>query len=99
VLQVDVCCSDGTFARAAVPSGASTGELFPTGRCCLVIDIKLYLPHITLLLIGVYEALELRDGGSDYMGKGVSKVCPKNLRVTFIYISMTLFFKSASNLE
>jgi hypothetical protein len=38
-----VCCSDGTFARAAVPSGASTGELFPTGRCCLVIDIKLYL--------------------------------------------------------
>ncbi|VAI26497.1 unnamed protein product [Triticum turgidum subsp. durum] len=43
---VDVCCSDGTFARAAVPSGASTG---------------------------VYEALELRDGGSDYLGKGVSK--------------------------
>jgi len=48
--QVDVCCSDGTFARAAVPSGASTG---------------------------VYEALELRDGGSDYLGKGVSKFCPK----------------------
>ncbi|GJM91113.1 hypothetical protein PR202_ga07457 [Eleusine coracana subsp. coracana] len=45
-LFVDVCCSDGTFARAAVPSGASTG---------------------------VYEALELRDGGSDYLGKGVSK--------------------------
>ncbi|GMY17454.1 enolase [Fagus crenata] len=33
-------------ARAAVPSGASTG---------------------------VYEALELRDGGSDYLGKGVLK--------------------------
>ncbi|VAH96735.1 unnamed protein product [Triticum turgidum subsp. durum] len=46
-VEVDVCCSDGTFARAAVPSGASTG---------------------------VYEALELRDGGSDYLGKGVSKV-------------------------
>ncbi|KAI4973214.1 hypothetical protein ZWY2020_028922 [Hordeum vulgare] len=45
---VDVCCSDGTFARAAVPSDASTG---------------------------VYEALELRDGGSDYLGRGVSKVC------------------------
>ncbi|CAN6342574.1 unnamed protein product [Urochloa humidicola] len=45
-VEVDVCCSDGTFARAAVPSGASTG---------------------------VYEALELRDGGSDYLGKGVSK--------------------------
>lgn len=26
-----------------------------------------------LLSIGIYEALELRDGGSDYMGKGVSK--------------------------
>lgn len=25
-------------------------------------------------LVGVYEALELRDGGSDYLGKGVSKV-------------------------
>ncbi|RDX70017.1 hypothetical protein CR513_50791, partial [Mucuna pruriens] len=37
---------DGTFARAAVPSGASTG---------------------------IYEALELRDGGSDYLGKGVLK--------------------------
>ncbi|XP_078152485.1 enolase 2-like [Carex rostrata] len=45
-VEVDVCLSDGTFARAAVPSGASTG---------------------------VYEALELRDGGSDYMGKGVLK--------------------------
>ncbi|KAE8806667.1 enolase [Hordeum vulgare] len=45
-VEVDVCCSDGTFARAVVPSGASTG---------------------------VYEALELRDGGSDYLGRGVSK--------------------------
>lgn len=31
---------------------------------------------------GVYEALELRDGGKDYMGKGVQKVfiflCPSN---------------------
>lgn len=23
---------------------------------------------------GIYEALELRDGGSDYLGKGVGKV-------------------------
>lgn len=44
--QVDITLSDGTLARAAVPSGASTG---------------------------IYEALELRDGGSDYLGKGVSK--------------------------
>ncbi|KAH7512100.1 hypothetical protein FEM48_Zijuj12G0054700 [Ziziphus jujuba var. spinosa] len=45
-VEVDVTLSDGSFARAAVPSGASTG---------------------------IYEALELRDGGSDYLGKGVSK--------------------------
>lgn len=25
-------------------------------------------------LKGIYEALELRDGGSDYLGKGVAKV-------------------------
>ncbi len=37
---------DGTVARAAVPSGASTGE---------------------------HEAVELRDGGSRYGGKGVEK--------------------------
>ncbi|XP_042389135.1 enolase-like [Zingiber officinale] len=45
-VEVDLTCDDGTFARAAVPSGASTGA---------------------------YEALELRDGGSDYLGKGVLK--------------------------
>ncbi|CAN6166480.1 unnamed protein product, partial [Urochloa humidicola] len=45
-VEVDVGLSDGSFARAAVPSGASTG---------------------------IYEALELRDGGSDYLGKGVLK--------------------------
>ncbi|PON52960.1 Enolase [Trema orientale] len=45
-VEVDVTLTNGTLARAAVPSGASTG---------------------------VYEALELRDGGSDYLGKGVLK--------------------------
>ncbi|XP_076917832.1 enolase 1-like [Bidens hawaiensis] len=45
-VEVDITLSDGTLARAAVPSGASTG---------------------------IYEALELRDGGSDYLGKGVLK--------------------------
>ncbi|KAF2289769.1 hypothetical protein GH714_038548 [Hevea brasiliensis] len=45
-VEADVKLSDGHLARAAVPSGASTG---------------------------IYEALELRDGGSDYLGKGVSK--------------------------
>ena len=43
-VEVDVTLSDGSSGRAAVPSGASTGE---------------------------HEALELRDGGAEYMGKGV----------------------------
>ena len=45
-VEVDVITENGVLGRAAVPSGASTGE---------------------------HEAVELRDGGSDYMGKGVSK--------------------------
>jgi enolase len=43
-VEVEVALIDGTFARAAVPSGASTGE---------------------------HEAVELRDGGDRYGGKGV----------------------------
>ncbi len=45
-IEVDVTTEDGSFGRAAVPSGASTGE---------------------------HEAVELRDGGSSYLGKGVLK--------------------------
>ena len=45
-VEVDVLTENGVLGRAAVPSGASTGE---------------------------HEAVELRDGGSDYMGKGVLK--------------------------
>jgi enolase len=45
-VEVEVALIDGTMARAAVPSGASTGE---------------------------HEAVELRDGGSRYGGKGVQK--------------------------
>ena len=45
-VEVDVITENGVMGRAAVPSGASTGE---------------------------HEAVELRDGGSAYMGKGVSK--------------------------
>ena len=45
-VEVDVETENGFIGRAAVPSGASTGE---------------------------YEAVELRDGGKDYMGKGVLK--------------------------
>ena len=43
-VEVDVTTDTGTMGRAAVPSGASTGE---------------------------HEAVELRDGGDAYMGKGV----------------------------
>lgn len=45
-IEVDVITENGFMGRAAVPSGASTGEL---------------------------EAVELRDGGKAYMGKGVLK--------------------------
>jgi len=43
-VEVDIVLDDGSFGRAAVPSGASTGA---------------------------HEAVELRDGGKEYMGKGV----------------------------
>ncbi|MEY8848192.1 phosphopyruvate hydratase [Psychroserpens sp. XS_ASV72] len=45
-VEVDVITENGITGRAAVPSGASTGE---------------------------HEAVELRDGGDAYMGKGVLK--------------------------
>jgi enolase len=45
-IEVDVVTENGVLGRAAVPSGASTGE---------------------------HEAVELRDGGKAYMGKGVQK--------------------------
>ncbi len=45
-VEVDVETENGIIGRAAVPSGASTGE---------------------------HEAVELRDGGNAYMGKGVLK--------------------------
>jgi enolase len=45
-VEVDVTTENGIQGRAAVPSGASTGE---------------------------HEAVELRDGGDAYMGKGVTE--------------------------
>ncbi|MEC4114422.1 phosphopyruvate hydratase [Myroides pelagicus] len=45
-VEVDVVTDAGFLGRAAVPSGASTGE---------------------------HEAVELRDGGNTFMGKGVRK--------------------------
>ncbi len=45
-VEVEVRTAAGGFGRAAVPSGASTGE---------------------------FEAVELRDGGDRYLGKGVTR--------------------------
>ena len=45
-VEVDLKLNDGSFGRAAVPSGASTGE---------------------------HEAVELRDGGKRYLGKGTKQ--------------------------
>ena len=45
-LEVEVALRGGAFGRAAVPSGASTGQ---------------------------FEAVESRDGGDRYLGKGVLK--------------------------
>ncbi len=45
-IEVDVFTESGAMGRAAVPSGASTGE---------------------------HEAVELRDGGTNFLGKGVLK--------------------------
>jgi enolase len=45
-VEVELSVRSGAWGRAAVPSGASTGE---------------------------FEATELRDGGADWMGKGVAK--------------------------
>jgi enolase len=45
-VEVELSVTSGAWGRAAVPSGASTGE---------------------------FEATELRDGGPDWMGKGVTR--------------------------
>jgi enolase len=45
-VEVELSVKSGAWGRAAVPSGASTGE---------------------------FEAVELRDGGSDWAGKGVTQ--------------------------
>ena len=54
-VEVDVVTENGILGRAAVPSGASTGE---------------------------HEAVELRDGGSDYVGKGVQKAIDTFIKKT-----------------
>jgi enolase len=53
-VEVEVLLDDGSFARAAVPSGASTGA---------------------------FEAVEKRDGGDRFGGKGVRQACDAVLEV------------------
>jgi len=64
-VEVDVITENGILGRAAVPSGASTGE---------------------------HEAVELRDGGSAYMGKGVLKAVENvNIQIAEELIGTSIF--------
>ncbi len=64
-VEVDVITENGILGRAAVPSGASTGE---------------------------HEAVELRDGGTDYVGKGVAQaVINVNTRIAEDIIGESVF--------
>jgi len=64
-IEVDVITENGTIGRAAVPSGASTGE---------------------------HEAVELRDGGKDFMGKGVLKaVSNVNTKIAEELLGVSVF--------
>jgi enolase len=64
-IEVDVITENGFLGRAAVPSGASTGE---------------------------HEAVEMRDGGTAYMGKGVLKAVEKvNGKIAGTLLGVSVF--------
>ncbi len=68
-VEVDVITENGSVGRAAVPSGASTGE---------------------------HEAVELRDGGSDYMGKGVLQAVENvNGKIAGTLLGVSVFEQAA----
>lgn len=68
-IEVDVITENGVLGRAAVPSGASTGE---------------------------HEAVELRDGGKAYMGKGVLKAVENvNTIIASEIVGMSVFEQNA----
>lgn len=68
-VEVDVVTENGVLGRAAVPSGASTGE---------------------------HEAVELRDGGKNYMGKGVLKAVENvNTTIAAEIVGMSVFEQNA----
>lgn len=69
-VEVDVITENGVLGRAAVPSGASTGE---------------------------HEAVELRDGGKNYMGKGVLKAVENvNTTIAAEIVGMSVLSKTLS---
>jgi len=64
-IEVDVVTENGVLGRAAVPSGASTGE---------------------------HEAMELRDGGKAYLGKGVLKAVENvNTKIAEELLGISIF--------
>ncbi|MXN91612.1 phosphopyruvate hydratase [Flavobacterium sp. Sd200] len=68
-VEVDVITENGVLGRAAVPSGASTGE---------------------------HEAVELRDGGKAYMGKGVLKAVENvNTTIAQEIVGLSVFEQNA----
>ncbi|MAO10844.1 MAG: phosphopyruvate hydratase [Flavobacteriaceae bacterium] len=68
-VEVDVITENGFLGRAAVPSGASTGE---------------------------HEAVELRDGGDDYMGKGVLNAVENvNVKIAGTLLGVSVFEQEA----
>lgn len=68
-VEVDVITESGVLGRAAVPSGASTGE---------------------------HEAVELRDGGDSFMGKGVTKAVENvNSTIAEALIGASVFEQNA----
>jgi enolase len=64
-IEVDVVTDNGVLGRAAVPSGASTGE---------------------------HEAMELRDGGKAFLGKGVLKAVENvNTKIAEELLGISIF--------
>ena len=72
-VEVEVTTETGVTGRAAVPSGASTGE---------------------------HEAVELRDGGNAYMGKGVLKAVENvNSLIAEALVGFSIFEQNAIDKE
>lgn len=68
-VEVDVVTENGILGRAAVPSGASTGE---------------------------HEAVELRDGGDAFMGKGVGNAVENvNIIIAEALVGASVFEQNA----